>query len=93
MSKIYTSFDEVSRAYNKVRRELWNFGVLCDGSKLDGVGCTYLTIAPITALAGYMGLYDPETKEIEFPSERRRTPSTSSATSSGTRWRICIRAR
>lgn len=68
MSKVYTSFDEVTRAYNKVRTELWNFDVLWDGSKLDEVGCTYLTIAPIAALAGYMGLYDPETKEIEFPS-------------------------
>lgn len=68
MSKIYTSFKEVTRAYNKVRMELWNLGVLWDGSKLDGVGCTYLTIAPIAALGGYMGFYDPNTKEIEFPS-------------------------
>ena len=68
MSKVYTSFDEVTRAYNKVRTELWKLGVLWDGSKLDGVGLTYLTVAPIAALAGYMGLYDPETKEIEFPS-------------------------
>ena len=68
MSKIYTSFDEVTRAYNQVRTELWNFDVLWDGSKLDGVGCTYLMVAPIAALAGYMGLYQPETKEIEFPS-------------------------
>ena len=68
MDKVDTSYGEMCRADNKVRSELWNFGVLCDGSKLDGVGCTYLTIAPIAALAGYMGIYDPETKEIEFPS-------------------------
>lgn len=68
MSQVYTSFGEVSRAYNKVRKELWDLGVLWEGSKLEGVGCTYLTIAPIAALAGYMGLYQPETKMIEFPS-------------------------
>lgn len=68
MSKVYTSFKEVTRAYNRVRMELWNLGVLSDGSKLDGVGCTYLTIAPIAALGGYMGFYDPDTREIEFPS-------------------------
>ena len=68
INHIYTSFDEVTRAYNKVRNELWNLEVLWDGSRLDGVGCTYLTIAPIAALAGYMGLYQPESKVIEFPS-------------------------
>jgi len=68
MSKIYTSYEEMSRAYNKVRTELWNLGVLWDGSKLDNVDATYLTIAPIAALAGYMGLYQPATKTIEFPS-------------------------
>ena len=68
MSKIYTSYDEMCRAYNKVRTELGNLGVLWDGSRLDGVGCTYLTLAPIAALAGYMGLYQPREKIIEFPS-------------------------
>ena len=28
----------------------------------------YLTIAPISAVAGYMGFYQPATKTIEFPS-------------------------
>ena len=68
MSKIYTSFKEMERAYNKVRMELWNLGILWDGSKLERVGCTYLVIAPIAALGGYMGFYDPNTREIEFPS-------------------------
>lgn len=68
MSKVYTSYEEVCRAYNKVRTELWNFRVLWDGSKLDGVGLTYLPFAPISALGGYMGFYDPNTGEIEFPS-------------------------
>lgn len=68
MSKIYTSDKEVNRAYNKVRMELWNLGVLWDGSKLEKVGYTYLKIAPIAALGGYMGFYDPNTRDIEFPS-------------------------
>ncbi len=68
MNKIYTSYAQVSRAYNKVRMELWNLKVLWKGSRLDGVGCTYLTVAPIAALSGTMGLYQPATKVIEFPS-------------------------
>lgn len=68
MSKVFTSFDTVKRTFNKVRMELWYLGVLWDGSKLDGVGCTYLTVAPWLAVTGTMGQYDPETKEIEFPS-------------------------
>ena len=64
MGQIYTSRNEVNRAYNKVRMELWRLGVLWDGSKLDGVGYRYLTIAPIAALGGYMGFYDPNTGEI-----------------------------
>ncbi len=58
----------MNRAYNKVRRELWKLGVLWDGSRQDGIGCTYLTIAPIAALTGTMGLYQSETKKNEFPS-------------------------
>ncbi len=68
MSKVYTSFNEVSRAYNKVRMELWHLGVLWDGSKLDGVEYVYDQIAPIAALSGTMGWYDPDSKDITFPS-------------------------
>ena len=68
MNKIFTSFKTVARAYNKVRTELWDLRVLWDGSRLEKVGCTYLMIAPIAALAGYMGLYQPEEKTIELPS-------------------------
>ena len=68
MGKIYTSYGTVSRSYNKVREELWELGVLWDGSKLDNIGCTYLSVAPIDALSGTMGLYQPDTREIEFPS-------------------------
>ena len=68
LKKIYTSFDEMEDAYNQVRDELVKLGILWDKSKLDNVEATYLTIAPISAVAGYMGFYQPETKTIEFPS-------------------------
>ena len=68
MGQIYTSRNEVNRAYNKVRMELWRLGVLWEGSKLDGVGCTYLTIAPSMTFTGTMGRYQEKEKTIEFPS-------------------------
>ena len=69
LNKIYTSEDEAFRAFNKVQKELWkNLGVLWAGSKLDKVGFKHLSVAPIAALSGTMGLYQPATKEIEFPS-------------------------
>ena len=69
LNQIYTSEDEAFRAFNKVQKELWkNLGVLWAGSKLDKVGFKHLSVAPIAALSGTMGLYQPETKEIEFPS-------------------------
>ena len=57
MSKVYTSFNEVSRAYNKVRMELWHLGVLWDGSKLDAVKCIYEPLNPV-GLIGWMGFYE-----------------------------------
>ena len=68
MGKIYTSFNEVARAYDKVRKELIGFGVLWDGSKLDGVECSYLAIAPSMTFTGTMGRYQEKKKTIEFPS-------------------------
>ena len=68
IKKVYTSFDEMEDAYNKVRNELVKLGVLWDKSKLDKVEAIYLTIAPISALGGYMGFYQPAKKTIEFPS-------------------------
>ena len=59
MIKIYTSFKTMSRAFNKVRGELWKFGILWDGSKLERVPCVYDPFAPLAALGGTMGLYDP----------------------------------
>ena len=68
MGQIYTSRNEVNRAYNKVRMELWRLGVLWEGSKLDGVECSYLTIAPSMTFTGTMGRYQEKEKTIEFPS-------------------------
>ena len=68
MGKIYTSFNEVARAYDKVRKELIGFGVLWDGSNLDGVECSYLAIAPSMTFTGTMGRYQEKKKTIEFPS-------------------------
>ena len=59
IKKIFTSFDEMEDAYNIVRGELIKLGVLWDGSKLDKVEAIYLSIAPISALGGYMGFYQP----------------------------------
>lgn len=68
MGKVHMSFETVSRAYNKVRVELWKLGILWDGSKLERVPCVYDPFAPLAALGGTMGWYDPEKKRIEFPS-------------------------
>ena len=57
----------MARAYDKVRKELIGFGVLWDGSKLDGVECSYLTIAPSMTFTGTMGRYQEKKKTIEFP--------------------------
>ncbi len=68
--KAHTSFKTVSRAYNKVRMELWKLGILWDGSKLERVPCVYDPFAPLAALGGTMGWYDPKKGRqwIEFPS-------------------------
>ena len=57
MSQVYTSYGEVNRAYNKVRKELWKLGVLWDGSELDAVECRYEALNP-AGLVGYMGFYE-----------------------------------
>ena len=54
MGKIYTSYKQVSRAFNKVRKELWNLGVLWAGSKLDEVVCFWEPLNPC-GLVGKMG--------------------------------------
>ena len=66
MGKIYTSFSEVERAYNKVRKELIDLGVLWDGSKLDGVECIYEPLQ-WRGLINWMGFYDFDDRNIHFP--------------------------
>ena len=58
MSKVYTSYEEMCRAYDKVRGELIGLGLLWDGSRLDGVECHYGTLNPL-GLIGWMGFYEP----------------------------------
>ena len=66
MGKIYTSFKEVTRAYNKVRKELIGLGVLWDGSKLDAVECIYEPLQ-WRGLISWMGFYDFDDRNIHFP--------------------------
>ena len=66
--RIYTSFDDVTKAYNHVRDELIDLGLLWRGSKLDKVECFYERIAPIAALNGWMGFFDFDDHNIHFPS-------------------------
>jgi len=66
MSKICTSYEQVSRAYNKVCKELWNLGVLWEGSKLDKVQCIYDPLE-WRGLIGWMGFYQYRDKSIHFP--------------------------
>ena len=68
LKRIYTSFDDVTKAYNKVRMELWNLDVLWNGSKLDGVECIYEPIDLLASVRGWMGYFDYNDKNIHFPS-------------------------
>ncbi len=68
LKRIYTSFDDVTKAYNHVRMELWNLGILWDGSRLDGVQCIYEPVALKSALLGWMGYFDFDDQDIHFPS-------------------------
>ena len=67
MGKICTSRNEVNRAYNKVRMELWNLGVLWDGSKLDGVGCLFDSFPVECVIRGAEGLWKKKLNAIVFP--------------------------
>ena len=68
LKRIYTSFDDVTKAYNHVRDELIRFGVLWRGSRLDGVQCIYEPVALKSALRGWMGYFDFDDHQIHFPS-------------------------
>ena len=67
MGKICTSRNEVNRAYNKVRMELWHLGVLWDGSKLDGVGCHFDSFPVECVIRGAEGLWKKNLNAIVFP--------------------------
>ena len=51
MGKICTTYNEVNRACNKIRMELWHIGVLWDESNLDAVECIYEPLNPV----GFIG--------------------------------------
>ena len=68
MSEIYTSFKDVTKAYNKVRGELIHRGILWRDSRLDKVPCLYVTIPLEAFVKGWMGYWDPDEKVINFPS-------------------------
>ncbi len=57
MGKVYTSFEEVERAYEKVRGELISRGLLWDGARLDEVECHHEKLNPV-GLIGWMGFYE-----------------------------------
>lgn len=67
MSKIYTSRETVSRAYHKVRMELWKLGVLWAGSKLDKVECIHDPIPLECIWRSAEGLWKKKLNAIVFP--------------------------
>ena len=67
MSRIFTSYKIVSRAYNKVRMELWDLGVLWDGSKLETVDCIHDPIPLECIWRSAEGLWKKELNAIVFP--------------------------
>lgn len=68
LEQIYTSFDEVTKAYNQARGDLIKMGVLWRDSRLDNVQCFYEPIAPICAVSGTLGYFNEEERNIHFPS-------------------------
>ena len=66
--RIYTSFEQMTDAYNEVRDDLIALGILWRGSKLDKVECFYEPIAPYSAITGRMGYFDFGDHHIHFPS-------------------------
>ena len=71
MKKIYVSFAELEKAFNRVRRELAAQGLLFDGSRLDKVDCYYegLSLGGLARCVGIMGFYNPNKgdKAIHIP--------------------------
>lgn len=69
LQRVYASFEETERAFNKVRRELQGFNLLFAGSRLDGVDCYYeqFSLGALYGLVGAMGFYDFEDQCIHIP--------------------------
>ncbi len=63
--RIYASSRDIEKAFNKVRRELENLGLLYEDSRLDEVDCYPDGI--LLALVGAMGFYDFEDMNIHIP--------------------------
>lgn len=51
--RIYTSFDQVTDAFNEARDELIKLGILWNGSKLDTVECYYEPIPKTGSSTSY----------------------------------------
>ena len=70
VQQIYTSFEDVTDAYNIVRDDLIALGVLWKGSKLDKVQCIYKRVDPRSALTGTLAYFDEDKadRNIHFPS-------------------------
>ena len=70
VQQIYTSFEEVTDAYNIVRDDLIALGVLWRGSKLDKVQCFYERVALRSAVTGRLAYFneDKTDRNIHFPS-------------------------
>ncbi len=66
--QIYTSFEEVTDAYNKVRDELIALGLLWRRSMLDKVPCYYEQVALGAAVTGTLAYYNEKKHSIHFPS-------------------------
>jgi hypothetical protein len=70
LEQIYTSFKEVTKAYNQARDDLIELGLLWRDSKLDKVQCLYERVDPVSAVTGRLAYFneDKADRNIHFPS-------------------------
>jgi len=70
LKRVYVSFDEMERAFNKVRRELTDVGLLSVESPLDKVDCYHerFSRGALYGLVGTLGFYGFEDMNIHVPS-------------------------
>ena len=69
LKKVYVSYDEMQRAFAKVRKELEGLNLLFAGSLIDKVDCYHerLSLGSLYGLVGAMGFYDPTDGDIHIP--------------------------